>query len=555
MTATSEPHIDLAAVVHGLTGPGGRFELVEEDVLGARMPVLRHRRRAVAQLLAESVRFGDRDYLVAGDRRLSFREHARAAAALAAALRADHGVGRGDRVAILAANTAEWVITFWAAQTLGAIVVGMNGWWVPREIEYGLQLTEPTVVVADAKRATLLAELETPVAVLTMEHDLPRLIGAYDGAAPEVPDVTEDDPSVILFTSGTSGKPKAALHSQRNLLAVTGYFEYTDALATAFAGTTVEPGAAVDLRCLLTSPLFHIASLHNLVVPRIATGSAVIMPQGGFDADRILALIERERVTNWGAVPTMASRLLEHGDIGRYDTSSLTAFALASAPSSAAFKQRLRDEVPFAADALVDSYGLTECSTAVAVATPADLAETPGTLGRPIISVALEIRDADGASVPDGVEGEVFVRSPFVMLGYWRNPEATAAAIDTERWLRTGDFGVLDGGRLRLTGRRSDLILRGGENIYPVEIEQCLDEHPEVTECAVVGEPHPDLGQQVAAVVVVGPGSTVSAADLRVFAGERLAYFKVPERWHITTEPLPRNVTGKLIRGQIHIDH
>ncbi|MFF0498431.1 class I adenylate-forming enzyme family protein [Nocardia aobensis] len=551
MTTTSMP--DIAAVMRELTGPGGRFELVEEEVLGARMPVLRRRRRAVAELLAASVAFGDRDYLVTEDRRLSYREHAAAAAALAAALHEEYGVGRGDRVAILAANTVEWVITFWAAQSLGAIAVGLNGWWVPREIEYGLSLTEPAVVVVDAKRAKLLADIDTSAAVVTMDEDLPRLIAAHAGAEPTVPDVVEDDPAVILFTSGTSGKPKAALHSQRNLLAVTGYFEYTDALAAAFTGKTREPGAPLDLRCLLTSPLFHIASLHNLVVPRLATGSAVIMPQGGFDADRILRLIEKERVTNWGAVPTMASRLLEHGDIGRYDTSSLTAFALASAPSSPAFKQRLREEVPFAADALVDSYGLTECSTAVAVATPADLAESPGTLGRPIISVALEIRDADGAPVPEGVEGEVYVRSPFVMLGYWRNPEATAAAIDAERWLRTGDFGVIEQGRLRLTGRRSDLILRGGENIYPVEIEQCLDEHPDVVECAVVGEPHPDLGQQVAAVVVLAEGSTASEADLREFARARLAYFKVPERWRITSEPLPRNITGKLIRAGITI--
>ena len=551
MTTTSASGPDLGAIMAGLTGPGARFELVEEEVLGARMPVMRERRRAVAELLVESLRFGERDYLVTEDRRLSFREHAEAAAALAASLRADYGIGRGDRVAILAANTVEWVIAFWATQQLGAITVGLNGWWVPREIEYGIQLSDPAVVIADAKRAKVLAEVDTTVPVLTMEQDLPRLIAAHAGAQPEVPDVAEDDPSVILFTSGTSGKPKAALHSQRNLLAVTGYFEYTDALAAAFTGRTLEPGAPVDVRCLLTSPLFHIASLHNLVVPRIATGSALIIPQGGFDADKILRLIEREKVTNWGAVPTMASRLLEHGDIGRYDTSSLTAFALASAPSSTAFKQRLREEIPFAANALVDSYGLTECSTAAAVATPMDLAEAPGTLGRPIIGVTLEIRDPDGAAVPEGVEGEVYVRSPYVMIGYWRNPEATAAAIDSERWLRTGDFGAVRQGRLYLTGRRSDLILRGGENIYPVEIEQTLDEHPGVIECAVVGEPHPDLGQQVAAVVVVPEGSSVSQDDLRAFATDRLSYFKVPERWRITTEPLPRNVTGKLVRGQI----
>ncbi|WP_030518862.1 class I adenylate-forming enzyme family protein [Nocardia sp. NRRL WC-3656] len=555
MSRTSEPPTDLATAIATLTGPGGRFELVEEDVLGARMPVFRHRRRMVAQMLAESAAFGDRDYLVAENRRLTYAEHAAAVASLAAALRAEFGVGCGDRVAILAANAIEWVVTFWAAQTLGAVAVGMNGWWVPREINYGLQLTDPTVVVADAKRAKILADTDTGTgtAMLTMEQDLPRLIAAYAGAEAEVPNVAEDDPAVVLFTSGTSGKPKAAVHSQRNLVAVTDYFDYTATLAAMQAGRTREPGTALDLRCLLTSPLFHIAGLHNLVVPRLATGCAVIMYQGAFEADRALRLIERERVTNWGAVPTMASRLLEHGDVDSVDTSSLTAFSLASAPSSPAFKERLRAHLPFANDTMMDSYGLTECSTAITVAGPNDSAEFPDALGRPIIGVAVEVRGPGGAAVPDGIEGEICVRSPYVMLGYWRDKEATAKAIDNERWLHTGDFGVLEKGRLRLAGRRSDLILRGGENIYPVEIEQCLDEHPDVAECAIVGKPHPDLGQQVVAIVVPVAGSTVTEKELREFAKRRLAYYKVPERWRMTTKPLPRNATGKLIRGQIAI--
>lgn len=205
---TTTPMPDIAAVMRELTGPGGRFELVEEEVLGARMPVLRHRRRAVAELLAASVAFGDRDYLVTEDRRLSYREHAAAAAALAAALREEFGVGRGDRVAILAANTVEWVITFWATQSLGAIAVGLNGWWVPREIEYGLALTEPAVVVVDAKRAKLLAEIETSAAVVTMDEDLPRLIAAHAGAEPAVPDVAEDDPASFCSPAAPAENPR-----------------------------------------------------------------------------------------------------------------------------------------------------------------------------------------------------------------------------------------------------------------------------------------------------------------------------------------------------------
>lgn len=539
-------------IIRRLTGPGGRFEIVPENVLGAVLPVMRHRNRTVGELVAASRTWGQADYLVTADRRISFAAHLDAVAALAVALRDRYGIRPGDRVAILAANSPEWVMAFWATQCLGAVTVGLNSWWVPREIEYGLRHSRPSVLIVDEKRARLLDGLDTAgITLLTTETELPRLIAEHAGAELPRPAVAEDDPAVILYTSGTSGRPKGALHSQRNLLAVVDYHRFSDAFATELAGRTYTDSAPSPLRYLLTSPLFHIASLHNLVVPRLATGSAVVLNQGAFDIGTVLGLIERERVTNWGAVPTMAARLLEHDGADTYDLSSLTGFALASAPSSIALKDRLRERFPFARNALVDSYGLTECSTAIAVATPADLAQAPGTLGRPILLVDMEIRDPAGSRVPDGTEGEVCVRSPYVMLGYWDDEAATAAALTPDRWLRTGDFGVLEAGRLRLTGRRSDLILRGGENVYPTEIEQCLEEHPDITECAVVGIAHPDLGQEVAAVVVVAPGATVTEEQLTEFASSRLSYFKVPARWRITTQPLPRNATGKLARREI----
>ncbi|CAM2778986.1 class I adenylate-forming enzyme family protein [Prescottella defluvii] len=551
MTKSVDPQAYIASVMAGLTGPGGPFELHEEDVLGVRIPVMKHRDRSLGDVLATSITFGDRDYLVTEDRRMSYAEHGAAAAALARALREKYGVGKGDRVGILAANAPEWVVSFWAAQALGAIAVGFNAWWTTREIEYGIGHARPSALIVDAKRAAVLDGLDVGVPVLTMEQDLPQLIEEFAGTDLPDTDVAEDDPAVILYTSGTSGRPKGAVHSHRNLLSVIGYHRYSDALAAAFTGGDPHSDAPSDLRYLLTSPLFHIASLHNLVVPRLATGSAVVIHQGSFDADRVLRLIERERVTNWGAVPTMAGRLLEHDDVTRYDLSSLTSFALASAPSSPGFQQRLREKLPFARNALVDSYGLTECSTAISVATPMDLQAFPGTLGRPIIGVSVEIRDSLGEPVSDGTEGEICARSPYVMLGYWDDEAATAAAIRPGRWLHTGDFGVIENGMVRLTGRRSDLILRGGENVYPVEIEQCLDEHPAVAEAAVVGIDHADLGQEVGAVVVVRPGMSVTAEELREFASERLAYFKVPTRWKITTDSLPRNATGKTMRTQI----
>ncbi|MET9028693.1 class I adenylate-forming enzyme family protein [Nocardia sp. NPDC004168] len=549
MTKAIDPQTFVAQAASRLTGPGGRFEMVVEDVLGAPLPVVRHRKSSLREVLVAGAAHGDRDYLVTADRRMSFTEHAAAVAALATALRDRFGVGKGDRVGILAANTPEWVLTFWAAQALGAIAVGYNAWWAPREIAYGVEHTSPSVLVVDAKRAALVAELDIPVPVLTMEHDIPALLAEY--RTDDLPDteIDEDDPAVILYTSGTSGRPKGAVHSHRNLVAVTDYHLFNDALAAALTGADELPSGR---RFLLTSPLFHIASLHNLVVPRLVSGDAAVIHQGSFDADRVLRLIEAQRVTNWGAMPTMATRMLEL-DLSDYDLSSLTSFSLNSAPSSAALQEKLRDQLPVARNALVTSYGLTECSTAATLASPAELAAFPDTVGRPVVGVALEIRDSAGNVVPDGTEGEICVRSPYVMLGYWQNEAATAAAITADRWLRTGDIGVLEDGRLRLSGRRSDLILRGGENVYPTEIEQCLEEHPAVRECAVLGVPDADLGQQVAAVVVVESVTATSEEELRAFAAERLAYYKVPARWRLTTTALPRNATGKVIRADLEV--
>ncbi|MFE1782817.1 class I adenylate-forming enzyme family protein [Streptomyces sp. NPDC059506] len=530
-----------AEVLARLTGPGGEFEIHEEEVRGTRMPVFRDRERSLGRVLADSVRHGDAEYIVTEDRRITFARHAAQVASLARALREQHGVGRGDRVALLAANSPEWVIAFWAAQSLGAVTVAFNSWWSPREVAYALGHSRPSVVFADARRAAALEGADVPV--LSMEEDVPRLSADPGVELPRV-EVDEDDPAAILYTSGTTGRPKGAVHSHRNLVAVIGYHRLNDALAAAL-------GAPGPNRYLLALPLFHIASLHNLAVPRLATGSTVVMYQGAFDADRVLRLVERERVTHWGAVPTMAARLLEHGGLDRYDLSSLTAFALASAPSSAALKERLREALPVARRSLVDSYGLTESCTSAAVATADLLERFPGTLGYPTVTVSVEVRDPLGQVLPEGEEGEIHLRSPFNMLGYWEDPEATEAAIGPDGWLRTGDIGTMRGGMLYLTSRRSDLILRGGENVYPAEVEHALDEHPDVAECVVMGLPHADLGQEVAAVVVLREGSPATEEELRAFLAERLAYFKVPARWKVTTERLPRNATGKVVRRAV----
>ncbi|MGY1814088.1 class I adenylate-forming enzyme family protein [Blastococcus sp. SYSU D00820] len=531
------------AVVARLTAPGAPFEIRVEDVLGEPMEVFAHRHRSLTELLHASAAFGDREYLVTERSRLTFAEHLDAVAALATALREDYGVGTGDRVAICSANNPEWIVTFWAAVSLGAIAVGMNSLWAGPEIAYGLELTEPAVLVADGPRRALAGEPGLPV--LSVEDDVPALIARYSGAPlPEV-EIAEDDPAVILFTSGTTGRPKGATHSHRNVLSACWFHLLNDAVAA-------ELGAPQsDRRFLLVTPLFHIAALHNLAVVRLAVGDTAVVHLGRFDLDRVLELIERERVTNWGAVPTMVQRLVEHGGLDRYDLSSLRTISVSSAPSSPTLKARLREVLPVAGRSLGTTYGLTESSTAATLASARELLEDPETVGRPIPTMQVEVRDPAGVPVPEGVEGEVCLRGPGMMLGYWRNPEATAQSTAPNRWFRTGDLGTVVGGHLHISSRRSDLILRGGENVYPAEVEDQLTTHPDVRECIVLGRPSPEWGEEVAAVVVVRSGSAVTEADLAAYLSGRLARYKVPTRWSLTTEELPRNATGKVNRTQV----
>lgn len=547
---STDPHQQVAALIERLTGPGGEFETVTEEVLGAPVQLLKDRPGSLIEVFDAAAEFGDKDHLVTADERITFAEHDARVRLLARHLVDRYGVGKGDRVAILAGNSPGWVQTFWAVQLLGGIAVGFNAWWTAEETDYALGHSRPRLLVTDRKRLGRIGEVDVPI--ISIEDDLPRLTTPGDDEPAELPavELDEDDPSTLLYTSGTSGRPKGAVHSHRAMVAVIGYHRFNDRLADAFAGETGTRSA--DRRYLLTSPLFHIASLHNLIVPRLASGTTVVFAGDRFDADEVLGLIEHERVTNWGAVPTLVKRLMD-GPVEDYDLSSMDAFALASAPSSPEFKSLARRRLPFAATTLVDSYGLTESATAVAVATPMDLAAHPETVGRPVFGVQMRICDPLGEELPDGEEGEVCVRSAYVTLGYWEDPSATAAAIDADRWLRTGDLGVLRGGLLYLTSRRSDLIVRGGENVYPVEVEQVLETVPGVRESVVLGDDDEEYGQVPVAVVVTKASEPVTEDELVAHVQDRLAAFKHPVRWRITTEPLPRNATGKVVRREVDL--
>jgi acyl-CoA synthetase (AMP-forming)/AMP-acid ligase II len=535
-----------------LTGPGGPFEIVEEEVLGEPMSIFRNRPRSLRELVAGSAALGDREYVVFDDLRLDFATHERVVASVAAGLRERFGIGPGDRVAILAANSPEWIVSFWATVSLGAICVGLNGWWVRDEIRFGLADTRPRLLLGDRKRLERLAGHDPGIPVLEFESEF-ESIWNHDPEAP-LPDpaIDEDDPATILYTSGTTGRPKGAVNTHRNIIALT-RVQICHGLKNAMyqashaAATPSGDGQSV---ALVTTPLFHVSGLYSGAVTPLATGLKTVWTHGRFDAGRVLELIEHERVTTWGPTGTMLHRVFDHPGLDRFDLSSVTYLGSGGSPVPAALQARMREVFPNARRNMGVGYGLTESTALVTLNSGEELEIHPDSVGRPLPTVEVEIRDADGKSVPEGVEGEIHVRSPLVMREYWERPEETANAIGPGRWLRTGDIGRIEEGRLYVHSRARDLILRGGENIYPAEIEQCLEAHPAVREAAVLGVEHPELGQEAKAIVVLDPTrERPDEAELRAWVGDRLAYFKVPVYWEERGEPLPRNATGKVVKA------
>ena len=536
-----------------LTAPGGPFEIVHERVLGEPTAVFRERPRSLRALLTGSSALGDAEYLVCDDgRRICYSEHLRLVASVARGLRERFGVGPGDRVAILAANSPEWILAFWAATSLGAIAVGLNGWWVRDEILYGLDDCEPRLLIGDRRRLARIAGERLRFPVVEIESQFESL-ASFDPAAP-LPDepIDEDAPATILYTSGTTGRPKGAVNTHRGIVALTRiqiFHGLRMLLLAAARGVPADAPKPPPTCNLVTTPLFHVSGLYAGAVTSLATGIKTVWTTGRFDPAHVMALIERERVTAWGPMGTMAHRLLGHPDLPRHDLSSIHQIGSGGAPIPPALLERMREAFPNARRSMGIGYGLTESTALATLNFGEDLEARPDSVGRALPTIEVEIRDADGKPLPEGEEGEIALRGPLVMKEYWRRPRETAEVLAPGRWLRTGDVGRLEDGFLYVNSRRRDLILRGGENVYPAEIEHCLESHPEVREVAVVGVEHPELGQEVKAIVVPADGASLDFEALRRFVAERLAYFKVPAHWELRREPLPRNATGKVLKN------
>jgi len=543
----------LAAVEAQLLEPGAPFELAEEEVLGERVRVFANRARSLRDVLLRGREFADAEYMVfcetERERRFTFGGHEKLVASAAAAFADRFGVGPGDRVAILAANCPEWVISFWATVSLGAICVGLNGWWTEDEIRYALGHSKPKLLIADTKRAARITG-DPGVPMLIAESDFNALLAEYPNAELPTQPIAESDPAIILYTSGTTGRAKGVVHTHgnvTNMLMVS--FFHGARLMMANPKAAELPKLANSI--LVTSPLFHVSGLHCAAVTALAGGAKTVWPMGRFDPETTLDLIEREKITGWGYTATVLHRLLNHPKVGDYDLSSFRSVGGGGSPIPAPLIEKARALFPQCSYTMGVGYGLTEGTAFATLNVGEELSADPSSVGRPVPIVEVEIRDEHGQPVEDGEEGEIHLRGPLVMREYWNDPEATGLAIGAGRWLHTGDIGRLRDGKLYIASRKRDLILRGGENVYPFEIEQRLEAHPAIAEAAVIGVAHEELGEVAKAIVVLKVGQELSIDEMQRWVADVLAYYKVPSQWEPRSTPLPRNATGKVLKNAL----
>ncbi|HXQ76153.1 MAG TPA: AMP-binding protein [Acidimicrobiales bacterium] len=571
-----------------LTATGQMFEMQDVEIRGVVTRVWKNAPPGLRAILELSRGHGDKDYLVYEDERTTFEENFTVAATLARSLQERFAIEKGDRVSIVMRNLPEWVSAFWATAAAGAVVVPLNAWWTGPELQYGLHDSGTAVVFVDSERLARLQPHfgELPhlrAVVVTDEHrtalrDLPsspvpviafdQLVGERPTGAPAagvtLPDVgiEPDDDATIFYTSGTTGKPKGAVGSHRNMATNLMSLFFLNARAslrgTNGPGDGAGGGDADRNAYLLSVPLFHATGCHSILVANSAAGNKLVMMHH-WNPERALELIERERITTFGGVPAMAMQVIDSPDFATRDTSSVRSVAYGGAPAPPDLVRRIKEHFPVGAPS--NGYGLTETSSVTTMNVGDDYVRKPDSVGPavPVCDVAVVPEGFEGAEPtadlpagPDAV-GELWIKGPNVVRGYWNKPEDTAASF-TAGWLHSGDIARIDEeGFIHIVDRAKDLVIRGGENVSSVEVEAALFEHPSVADCAVIGVPHPVLGEEVGAAVALRPGTTVTAEELIRFARERLASFMVPTHVWFLSEPLPRNPQGKVLKRELRI--
>ena len=500
----------------------------------------------------------DKDWLVYEDERYTYKEIFNKSAQTANALIAA-GVQKGDRVAICMMNNPEYIISFMAITGMGAVVVPLNSWWVPTEVSYGLEHSDAKILIADEKRLKGLENNSEVRKIIvrpeadTEYEDFKNFINDQSAEWPEV-EISKDDNATIFYTSGSTGFPKGVLSTHRNVLATlfswTCFSSIRSQMSDSGGGLMGEnpDGSPKEISILHCVPLFHVTGSHAAFLMSILIGRKIVMMKK-WDATEALKLIEQERVTNITGVPTQTWELLSHPEREKYDISSLEDLGGGGAARPAEHV-KLMDEQLEAKPSI--GYGLSETNALGTLNGGGEYINYPSSCGRAVPPLTdIKIIDADGKSLNEGDVGEILIKCPGNMVGYWKNPEATAEVLDNEGWFKSGDLGYFDGPFLHIVDRVKDLVIRGGENISCIEVEAAIYEHSDVLEVCVIGIPDERLGEQVGAAIHLKPEIQLQPEDIQIFLDGKLAKFKIPVDIRFYQDPLPKIASGKFDKPQL----
>ncbi|MFT3725492.1 MAG: class I adenylate-forming enzyme family protein [Hyphomonadaceae bacterium] len=554
-----------------MTAPGARFELEEKVINGITLRVYKNAPQTLRDVVLNSANWDQREFLVYQDERVTFAAHYKAVAHLAAKLRNEFGVKKGDRVAVVMRNYPQWSVGFFAALVIGAIATPLNSWWTGEELEYGLADSGAKVAIVDPEKLERIREHLPKLAQLKHvlvarggedEADprivsLEKLIGSAKSwaALPGIPmpeaDVNADDDATIMYTSGTTGKPKGALATHRGISS--NVFNGMACQARHFVrqGLPVPPrDPKIDPPRipLLAIPFFHATGAFSNLVPAIINADKIVTMYK-WDPGEALEIIQNEKITTIGGVPAIAWQVLEHPDRDKYDLSSIQFVAYGGAPSAPELVATIKRKFPNGLAS--NGWGMTETCAASCVNFGKDYELRPASCGAAAPAMDFKIVGANGETLGPNQVGELWVKGPNNCKLYWNKPEATAKTY-IDGWVVTGDVGRIDEeGFVFLMDRAKDMLIRGGENIYCIEVENALYDHPAIMDAAVVGIPHKVLGEEVGAVVQVKPEMDVTVDELRRFVAGKIAAFKVPVEIQVQRDPLPRNANGKIMKSEL----
>lgn len=550
--------LNLRDAISQVTAPGELFEVTERTTDGITRRVFKNSPATLRDIF-DGARGATETFLVYEGEEWSFDDVMRSVDEFADALVSHFEVGRGDRVGIAMRNIPEWIVAFAAIVSVGAIAVSLNAWWTAEELDFAICDADLRVVVADEDRCVRVLETcrrrQTPVVLARSDVTVSAPAGVVHwvdvivrGAKMPAVEISGADDATILYTSGTTGQPKGAVSTHDAICQTLMAFSTGLVVEGRRRGPRDHPPS--DPTCfILIVPLFHVTGCVPVMLSCFSWHFKLVMMHR-WDPEGALGLIEKHRVTNVVGVPTQSWDLVNFPRLSKFDTSSLVTVGGGGAPAPSALVSRVDQVFENARPNL--AFGMTESNAYGPQNYGDDFQRHPTSTGQtPTVVMDVEIRDPQGHVMAPSEVGEIWVSGPTLFRGYWHHPEATAETL-VEGWLRTGDVGFLDEeGFLFIEDRLKDMILRGGANVYCAEVESVLYEHPSVLEAAVCGLPDERLGESVAAVVVVRDGAHLTEEQLTAFLSTRLASYKIPTRIAFTTERLPTNATGKIVKSAL----